>query len=143
MSLPHSNFTTLASFTLPANTASAVEIDTSAWSELQLYVAYTYAKSSSGVGLFGLAASSTDGAGFQSPTGSNVYVGGGNPSTPTYDSVGSILTPNPVLPSNNASQTVYWKINVPVSTIGEWYKLTLKNQDTVNSVAIQLFADAS
>lgn len=139
--MPHSNYAVLVpSLVLAGGATGSVEVDTSDYTECQLFIKVTYGTTASTTGL---AASGSDGVGPRAAS-QNVYVGPPtlNPTQPIYyDNVGTILSLNPTLPSSSNVTTIT-KLNLLLPQLGNWYKLSFKNNDASNAATISIFADA-
>lgn len=136
--MARTQFTTLVSaLPLAGGSTTTIELDLSGFQECQLFFAVTYPTTSATTGL---AASSTDGCGPFTNTPVPVVIN--TPSTGRfYDSVGTIQTLNPVVPGAVAPQTVVTRVNVPLLTLGNWMKYTLKNNDASIAASLSLYAD--
>lgn len=137
--MPRSSYSVLVNnYTLVGGATGGIEIDMSDYAKSQFFIKVTYATTSSTTGL---SASGSDGVGPRSITYPTTYTGHPNlnPTKPIYyDSVGNILALNPILPSST-NVTAITKLNLDLSTVGNWYKFTFKNNDVSNAASVTIF----
>lgn len=136
----HANFYTVGSVLMAPSATAVLQVDSEDFAEFQLVAEYTYGATASTTGL---SCNVTDGSGPCDPTQVRFWFNTTPSVTIHYDSAGSTQTMNPLKISQGTVQTADTRINVDLSTKGQWLKFTFINLDSTNGCTLALTADAS
>lgn len=132
----HTNFNYLCNTVIAAGSTATIDLDVSSvFNELQLFFEYTFTATATGSGL---TVNIKDGVG---PTTTTVVYLTTESVTVHYDSVGQNYPMNPVTTSSGSPQTKVTKVNIPITTMGNWLKITIGNLDSANTCNLTLYGD--
>ena len=139
MATNHANFYNIGSMLLGPSATGTLQIDTREFNELQVVAEQLFSATASATGL---TCYITDGVGAPDVTNTIFFINTSPSPTIHYDSAWTVQTMNAPVVSSGA-QTVDTRVNLDLTSKGEWIKMTFINKDSTNTCTLSLYADAS